>query len=142
MPHMRQGLTDWNRLNYCLQRNNIMCWSTASKSRCDEIRSIRQVELLFPTKTNLVQRPYLNNFDATVSPCQELTSWDNSSSKSIWLSRKESHCEDILPVSSTDGAVISPTISLALSLWYTWKCEIKENLSGVLLLHLKLRNTK
>ncbi len=50
------------------------------------------------------QRPYLINFDATGSPCHELTSWDNSSSMSIWLGRKESHCEDILPVSSTDGA--------------------------------------
>jgi hypothetical protein len=58
-------------------------------------------------------RPYLNNFDATGSPCHELTSWDNSSSMSIWLGRKESQCEDILPVSSTDGAASSPTISLA-----------------------------
>ncbi len=89
-----------------------------------------------------LQRPYLINFDATGSPCHELTSWDNSSSMSILLGRKESHCEDILPVSSTDGAAISPTISLALSLWYTRKCEIKENISGVLLLHVKLRNTK
>ncbi len=87
-------------------------------------------------------RPYLINFDATGSPCHELTSWDNSSSMSIWLGRKESYCEDILPVSSTDEAVISPTISLALSVWCTRKCEIKENLSGVLLLHVKLRNTK
>ncbi len=54
-------------------------------------------------------RPYLINFDATGSPCHELTTWDNSSSMSIWLGRKESHCEDILPVSSTDGAAISPT---------------------------------
>jgi hypothetical protein len=89
-----------------------------------------------------IQRPYLINFDATGRPCHELTSWDNSSSMSVWLGRKESHCEDILPVSSTDGAAISPTISLALSLWYTRKCEIKENFSGVLLLHVKLRNTK
>jgi len=88
------------------------------------------------------KRPYLINFDATGSPCHELTSWDNSSSMSFWLGRKESHCEDILPVSSTDGAAISPTISLALSLWYTRKCEIKENLSSVPLLHVKLRNTK
>ncbi len=29
------------------------------------------------------QRPYLINFDATGSPCHELTSWDNSSSMSI-----------------------------------------------------------
>ncbi len=28
-------------------------------------------------------RPYLVNFDATGSPCHELTSWDNSSSMSI-----------------------------------------------------------
>ncbi len=28
-------------------------------------------------------RPYLINFDATGSPCHELTSWDNSSSMSI-----------------------------------------------------------
>jgi hypothetical protein len=61
-------------------------------------------------------RPYLINFDATGIPCHELTSWDNSSSIGIGLGRKESHCEDILPVSSTDGAAISPTISLALSL--------------------------
>ncbi len=66
-----------------------------------------------------ILRPYLINFGATGSPCRELTSWDNSSSMSIWLGRKESHFEDILPVSSTDGAAISPTISLALSLWYT-----------------------
>ncbi len=70
--------------------------------------------------------PYL--FWCTVSPCHELTSWDNSSSMSIWLGRKESHCEDILPVSSTDGAAISPTISLALSLRYTRKCEKKRKL--------------
>jgi hypothetical protein len=31
----------------------------------------------------VAQRPYLNNFDATGSPCHELTSWDNSSSMSI-----------------------------------------------------------
>jgi hypothetical protein len=30
-----------------------------------------------------LQRPYLNNFDATGSPCHELTSWNNSSSMSI-----------------------------------------------------------
>jgi hypothetical protein len=29
------------------------------------------------------QRPYLINFDATGSPCHEVTSWDNSSSMSI-----------------------------------------------------------
>ncbi len=29
------------------------------------------------------QRPYLINFDATGSPCHELTSWDNSRSMSI-----------------------------------------------------------
>ena len=30
-----------------------------------------------------IQRPYLINFDATGSPCHELTSWDNSNSMSI-----------------------------------------------------------
>jgi hypothetical protein len=106
--------------------------------------SIWNIIYRFPEerKNKRTQRPYLINFDATGSPCHELTSWDNSSSMSIWLGRKESHCEDILPVSSTDGSAISPTISLALSLWYTRKCEIKENLSGVLFLHVKLRNTK
>jgi hypothetical protein len=32
-------------------------------------------------------RPYLINFDATGSPCHELTSWDNSSSIGIELGR-------------------------------------------------------
>jgi hypothetical protein len=34
-------------------------------------------------KVATVLRPYLINFDATGSPCHELTSWDNSSSMSI-----------------------------------------------------------
>ena len=34
-------------------------------------------------KSKTVLRPYLINFDATGSPCHELTSWDNSSSMSI-----------------------------------------------------------
>ncbi len=34
-------------------------------------------------KKRVGQRPYLITFDATGSPCHELTSWDNSSSMSI-----------------------------------------------------------
>ncbi len=59
-------------------------------------------------------RPYLNFFKATGSPCQELSSWDNSTSISIRLGIKESQYEDILPVSSTDVASSSTIISLAL----------------------------
>ncbi len=46
-----------------------------------------------------VQRPYLDIFMAPGSPCHELTSSDNSTSMRIWLGRKESQCEGILPVS-------------------------------------------
>ena len=44
-------------------------------------------------------RPYLDIFKAPGSPCHELTSSDNSTSMRIWLGRKESQCEGILPVS-------------------------------------------
>jgi hypothetical protein len=39
------------------------------------------------------QRQYLSIFNATGSPCHELTSWDNSTPSSILLGRKESQCE-------------------------------------------------
>ncbi len=38
-------------------------------------------------------------FRAPGSPCHESTSSDNSTSMRIWLGRKESQCEGILPVS-------------------------------------------
>ena len=153
----------WEEKNYCERRNELSWWRPVAIPNhllhlClwklgYEVLALISSDIYILSGENIAgvysstrrrrdQRPYLINFDATGSPCHELTSWDNSSSMSIWLGRKESHCEDILPVSSTDGAAISPTISLALSLWYTRKCEIKENLSGVLLLHVKLRNTK
>ena len=47
----------------------------------------------------LNQRPYLDIFKAPGSPCHELTSSDNSTSMRIWLGRKESQCEGLLPVS-------------------------------------------
>ncbi len=44
-------------------------------------------------------RPYLDIFKAPGSPCHELTYSDNSTSMRIWLGRKESQWEGILPVS-------------------------------------------
>ncbi len=67
-----------------------------------------------PPLVHLNLRPYLDIFKPTGSPCHELTSCDNSTLMRIWLGRKESQCEDILPVSFTDGTASSTTISLAL----------------------------
>ncbi len=89
-------------------------------------------------------RPYLDIFKAPGSPCHELTSSDNSTSMRIWLDRKESQCEGILPVSLHRWHCQQHHISLALpqlSLWHTMKCKIKENLWGVPLLLVRLRNT-
>ncbi len=44
---------------------------------------IQNLQNCFTTPNKNDQRPYLKNFDATGSPCHELTSSDNSSSMSI-----------------------------------------------------------
>ncbi len=64
------------------------------------------ISLRLESTANL--RPYLDIFKPTGSPCHELTSCDNSTSMRIRPGRKESQCEDILPVSAQMALLAAP----------------------------------
>jgi hypothetical protein len=67
-----------------------------------------------PSHLTQTSRGHTLVFLRPVVVLQELTFGDNSTPPSILLSIKESQCEDILPVSGTDGGASSNNISLAL----------------------------